>query len=206
VKLRRNKQEGSAATAAGPSGRPESDGATHTPSLTEGISVEELALVEEMEREVAALQAKPSRKLEVAIALSLVALCVLGIIGSRLIAVRTETGGIDPRWWPTVMCGVALALSLLLTVIAFTRPPFDREDLEVTNRGGWVRLAWTIVLSALYIVAWTLTGNFVIPSVILLAALMWVYDGRGWKALVIYPIVTVAGIYLLFHTLLKVPL
>jgi hypothetical protein len=174
--------------------------------MTEGISAEELALVEAMEREVAALQAKPSRKLEVSIALSLVVLCLLGILGSRLIAVRTETGGIDPRWWPTVMCGVALALSVMLTVIAFTRPPFDREDLEVTNRSGWVRLAWTIVLSALYIVAWTLSGNFVIPSVILLIALMWVYDGRGWKALVIFPVATVVGIYLLFHTLLKVPL
>jgi hypothetical protein len=206
VKLRRNKQDGSAATAAGPSGRPESDGVTHTPSMTEGISAEELALVEQMEREVSALQAKPSRKLEIAIALSLVVLCLLGILGSRLIAVRTETGGIDPRWWPTVMCGVALALSVLLAVIAFTRPPFDREDLEVTNTGGWVRLAWTIVLSTLYIVAWTLSENFVIPSVILLVALMWVYDGRGWKALVIFPVATVAGIYLLFHTLLKVPL
>ncbi|WP_091181822.1 tripartite tricarboxylate transporter TctB family protein [Paramicrobacterium humi] len=163
-------------------------------------------MVEEMEREVSALQAKPSRWLERVIALSLVGLCVLGIIGSRLIEVRTETGGIDPRWWPTLMCGISLGLSLLLTVIAFTRPPFDREDLEVTNRGGWLRLVCTIVLSALYIVAWTLSGNFVVPSVILLVALMWVYDGRGWKALVIYPIATVAFIYLLFHTLLKVPL
>lgn len=206
MKLRRNKLEGSAATAAGPSRRPESDGVTHATSLTEGVSPEELALVEEMEREVAALQAKPSRTLEQAIALSLVVLSVLGIIGSRLIGVRTETGGIDPRWWPTVMSGSTLALSLLLTVIAFTRPPFDREDLEVTNRGGWIRLVWTMVLASLYIVAWTLSGNFVIPSVILLAVLMWVYDGRGWKALVVYPIVTVAGIYLLFNTLLKVPL
>lgn len=206
MKLRRNKQDGSAATAAGPSGRHESDNVTHAASLTEGISAEELALVEEMEREVSALQARPSRRLEVAIALSLVVLCVVGIIGSRLIPVRTETGGIDPRWWPTVMCAVSLALSVLLAVISFTRPPFDREDLEVTNKGGWIRLVWTIVLSTLYIVAWTLTGNFVIPSVILLAALMWVYDGRGLKALVIYPLVTVAGIYLLFHTLLKVPL
>lgn len=204
MKSRRNKQDGSAATAAGPS-RP-ADAVTRTPSLEEGISAEELALVEEMEREVSALQARPSRKLEVAIALGLVLLCVAGLIGSRLIGVRTETGGIDPRWWPTVMCGIALALSILLAVIAFIRPPFDREDLEVTNHGGWIRLAWTIVLSALYIVAWSVTGNFVIPSVILLVALMWVYDGRGWKALVIFPVATVAGIYLLFHTLLKVPL
>lgn len=206
MKLRRSKQEGSPVTSAEPSGRPDSDDVTPAPSLNEGISAEELALVEAMEREVAELQARPSRKLERAIALSLVALSLLGIIGSRLIAVRTETGGVDPRWWPTVICGLSLALSLLLTVVTFTRPPFDREDLEVTNRGGWFRLAWTVVLSALFIVAWTLTGNFVIPAVLLLAVLMWVYDGRGWKALVIYPVVTVLFIYLLFHTLLKVPL
>jgi hypothetical protein len=203
VKLRRTKQEGSAATTAGPSGSADE---TLVPSLNVGISAEELALVEEMEREVAALQARPSRKLERGIAITLVVLSVIGILGSRAMEVRTETGGVDPRWWPTVMCGVSLALSLLLTVVSFTKPPFDREDLEVTNRGGWIRLMWTVILSALYIVVWTLTENFVIPSVVLLVALMWIYDGRGWKALVIYPIATVAFIYLLFHTLLKVPL
>jgi hypothetical protein len=206
VKLRRTKQEGSAATTAGPSGPSGSADETLVPSLNVGISAEELALVEEMEREVAALQAQPSRKLERGIAITLVVLSVIGILGSRAMEVRTETGGVDPRWWPTVMCGVSLALSLLLTLVSFTKPPFDREDLEVTNRGGWIRLMWTVILSALYIVVWTLTENFVIPSVVLLVALMWIYDGRGWKALVIYPVATVAFIYLLFHTLLKVPL
>lgn len=206
MKFRRTKQEGSAADAAEPSGLSSGDGETAVPSLNEGISAEELALVEEMEREVHALEAKPSRKLERLIAISLVVLSSGGIIASRLIAVRTETGGIDPRWWPTVICVLTLGLSLLLTVVSLTKPPFDREDLEVTNRGGWYRLMWTIIFSALYIVAWTLSENFVIPSVLLLVILMWTYDGRGWKALVIYPVVTVTGIYLLFHTLLKVPL
>jgi hypothetical protein len=54
--------------------------------------------------------------------------------------------------------------------------------------------------------AWTLSGNFVVPSVVLLVLLMWVNDGRGLKALVFYPILTVTFIYLLFHTLLRVPL
>lgn len=163
-------------------------------------------MVEEMEREVAALQAPPSRKLERAIAISLIVLSALGVLGSRLIAVRTETGGLDPRWWPTVICGISLVLSILLTVISFTRPPFDRDDLEVTNREGWYKLAWTVLFCTLYIVAWTLTGNFVVPSVILLVILMWIYNGRGVKALVIYPIVTVTFLYLLFHSLLRVPL
>ena len=203
---RRTKQRDPGTLASGsPGGRATAD-ETAVPSLTEGISAEELALVEAMEREVAALQAQPSHKLERGIALTLGAWSVAGIFASRAIAVRTETGDVDPRWWPTLVCTITLALSLLLTVVSFTKPPFDREDLEVTNRGGWIRLMWTVILSTLYIVAWTITGNFVVPSVLLLAALMWIYDGRGWKALLIYPVVTVTFIYLLFHTLLKVPL
>jgi len=206
VKVRRAKPEDSVAPATEPSGRPDKPTQTSVPSLAEGISAEELALVEQMEREVAELQAKPSRRLEQAIASVLVLLSIIGILGSRAIPVRTETGGIDPRWWPTVMCAITLVLALALLVVSLTKPPYDREDLEVSNRGGWYRLLWTIVVATVYIIAWTLTGNFVIPSVLLLVVLMWVYDGRGWKALVVYPLVTVAFIYLLFHTLLKVPL
>ncbi len=218
MKFRRTKHEGSATETAGPSGLlpgstseapsgPSSGGEeTDAPSLNEGISADELALVEEREREVRALEAKPSRKLEVLIAITLVILSTGGIIASGLISLRTETGGIDPRWWPTVLCVITLVLALMLTVVSLTRPPFDREDLEVTNRGGWYRLVWTIILSALFVVAWTLSGNFVIPAMLLLVILMWIYDGRGWKALVIYPVGMIVGIYLLFHTLLKVPL
>lgn len=206
MKLRRTKKGGSAADAEEPSGSAGSTDEESAPSLTEGISAEELALVEEMEREVAALQAPASRRLERGIAISLVVLSALGVFGSRIIGVRTETGGLDPRWWPTIICAISLGLSILLTVIAYTRPPFDRDDLEKTNGEGWVKLAWTVVLSTLYIVAWTLTENFIIPSVILLSALMWVYNGRGWKALVIFPVVTITFLYLLFHSLLRVPL
>lgn len=206
MKLHRAKPEGSPVNAAEPFRRPDSDEQTAVPTLTEGITAEELALVEEMEREVAALQAKPSRKLERGIGITLVVLSIAGLIGSRVVTVRTETGGVDPRWWPTVICAAALALSLMLIVVSITKPPFDREDLEVTNRAGWQRLIWTIILSVLYIMAWTLSGNFVVPSVVLLVLLMWVNDGRGLKALVFYPILTVTFIYLLFHTLLRVPL
>jgi hypothetical protein len=206
MKLGRRKEEGSAAAVAEPSGRQAPGASTHVPSLTEGISAEELALVEQMEREVAELQAKPSRRLEVGIAIGLVVLSAGGLLASRALGVRTETGGVDPRWWPTVICGLSLLLSVWLLVVVLVKPPFDRDDLEVTNRGGWYRLGITLVVLALYVVAWTLSQNFVIPSVLLLVVLMWVYDGRGWKALLVYPIATIAFIYLLFHTLLKVPL
>ena len=174
--------------------------------MSDGISAEELALVEEMEREVAALHAKPSRKLELAIAIGLVLLSTVGVIASRAVGVRTETGGVDPRWWPTIITVISLVLSLLLLVFAFTKPPFDRDDLEVSNRGGWYRLTVTMILSALYIVAWTISENFVVPSAIFLAAMLWFYEGRGWKALVVFPVITTVFLYLLFHTLLKVPL
>jgi len=206
LKLHRAKPEGSSVNASEPSRRPGSEEKAIVHSLAEGISAEELALVEEMEREVAALQAKPSRKLERGIGITLVVLSIAGLIGSRAVTVRTETGGIDPRWWPTVICAVTLVLSIMLIVVSLTKPPFDREDLEVTNRDGWQRLMWTIILVVLFIMAWKLSGNFVVSSVALLVLVMWVNDGRGLKALVFYPLGTVTCIYLVFHTLLRVPL
>lgn len=133
-------------------------------------------------------------------------LSLLGYFGAQSIAVANETDGIDPRWWPANICLVAIALSLMLLVVSLCRPPFDRDDLEPLSEGGWFRLFATLLLATAFVIAWQLTENFVIPCALLLAALVWVYSGRGWKTLVLFPIITSVSIYLLFHTLLKVPL
>lgn len=151
------------------------------------------------------LAAAPSRRLEITTAAVALAASVGGFALAQSIELRTETGGVDPRWWPTLLSLVAGSLSIVLLVIAIFRPPFDRSDLEVSSRQGWVRLGAALVCGILYIVLWQLAG-YLIATALFLAALLWVFGGRGWKTLILFPVLTTAFTYLLFHTLLKVPL
>jgi hypothetical protein len=140
------------------------------------------------------------------VASALVALVVLGGVAflARRIEVRTETGGIDPRWWPELLgtVGVCLAVALLVVVLA---RPLDRGELEATTREGFVRLAVTVAITAAYLVLWPMLGFLVVTPILLLALLV-VFGGRGWRGLIGFPVLTTAFVYLLFHTLLEVPL
>jgi len=182
--------------------------AVETPahSVAERLAEEDLREAHQDSDEVARHHAAPSRILERAVATSVLGLSILGYFGARSVPVANETGGLDPRWWPANICLVAIALSAILLVVSFRSPPFDRDDLEPISEGGWFRLFSTLLLSTAFVVAWNLTGNFVVPCALLLATLVWVYGARGWKTLALFPVVTSGCIYLLFHTLLKVPL
>jgi hypothetical protein len=152
-----------------------------------------------------AVPAAPSRRLEIVCA----AIAVVGygaiVLLARAIEVRTETGGIDPRWWPELLGVLGLVLSILLLVIAIVRPPFSRDDLEAATRQGWVRVGLAIVLSVVFILLWPVVGFLVVTPIFLVAA-TYLFGGRGWKTLILFPVLMTGFIYLLFHTLLKVPL
>ncbi|WP_052436505.1 tripartite tricarboxylate transporter TctB family protein [Georgenia sp. SUBG003] len=124
--------------------------------------------------------------------------------GAR-IEVRNETGGIDPRWWPELLGAAGLALGVLLLVVAILRPPFNRDDLEAATRQGWLRVGIAVGLSIAFVLLWPVIG-FLVATPVFLVVATYVFGGRGWKTLVLFPVLMTAGIYLLFHTLLKVPL
>ncbi|MCK6211652.1 tripartite tricarboxylate transporter TctB family protein [Georgenia sp. EYE_87] len=149
--------------------------------------------------------ARPSRRLEIVCA----AIAVVGsgalVVLARAIKVRTETDGIDPRWWPELLGLAGLALGVLLLVVAVVRPPFDRDDLEAATRQGWVRVGLAVVLSVVFVLLWPALGFLVVTPIFLVAA-TYLFGGRGWKTLILFPVVMTGFIYLLFHTLLKVPL
>ena len=151
------------------------------------------------------LAARPSRRLEVVTAAVSLAASVGGYFLAQSVELRTETGGVDPRWWPTVLSLLVAVLSLALLLIAILRPPFDRSDLEVSSRQGWTRLGAALVTGILFIVLWQLAG-YLIATPLFLAALLWIFGGRGWKTLILFPVITTGFTYVLFHTLLKVPL
>lgn len=149
--------------------------------------------------------ASPSKVLEVLCAAVAVVVCGLLILGARAIEVRRETGGIDPRWWPELLGIFGLALAIILLLLVIIRPPFDRTDLERATRSGWARLIAAIGLSVVFVVAWSFVG-FLVPAAIFLVAATFLFGGRGWRTLLLFPAATTAFIYVLFHLLLKVPL
>lgn len=152
-----------------------------------------------------AVLATPSRRLEIVCAAIAVAGSAALVLLARAIEVRNETGGIDPRWWPELLGVVGLALGILLLVIAVVRPPFSRDDLEAATRQGWLRVGLAVVLSVAFVLLWPVLSFLVVTPIFLVAA-TYLFGGRGWKTLILFPVLMTGFIYLLFHTLLKVPL
>jgi hypothetical protein len=149
--------------------------------------------------------APASRRLEVLGAVVALVLSALLYVLAGQIDLRAETGGIDPRWWPRTLGMAGVGLSVVLLAVALLRRPPEREDVEAATRSGRIRLALAVVLSLAYIVVWPVVG-FATATAVLLAASTAVFGGRGLRALAVFPVGMTAALYLLFHTVLKVPL
>jgi len=150
------------------------------------------------------LQERPSRRLEVISSVVAIAVTSALIVLARQIEVRSETGGIDPRWWPQVLGFVGVALALMLLVVVLRRP-IPRDELQTSTREGWFRLAAAIALTAAYVLLWPVIGFLPTTCVFLFAAVL-LFGARGWKALVVFPVAMTAFIQILFGTLLRVAL
>jgi len=146
----------------------------------------------------------PSRRLELLCGGIAAALSGTLIGLSRLIEVRNETGGVDPRWWPTVLGVLGLVLAVALVVVALTAT-LHRDDVEPATASGLRNVFVTAAVAVAYVVVWPLIG-FIPATFALLVILTAVYGARSWKVLVIFPAALTAFLYLLFATLLKVPL
>lgn len=146
----------------------------------------------------------PSKPLEILTAIIAIALSATMVFLSRAIHVNRETGGVDPRWWPTVLGVMALALAVLLLAVAATRT-LPRDDVEPTSTSGRINALTTAAAAIAYAFAWPLIG-FIPATLILLVILTVVYGARDWKVLVFFPVGLTAFLYILFGTLLRVPL
>lgn len=149
--------------------------------------------------------AVPSRRMEIVIAAVALALSLLALVLSRNIYLRMGEGGLDPKWWPTVLSIGSSVLSAILLAVAMMGPVAERYDLESSQNDGWPRMLAALALSALYLVAWWQWG-YIVPTLVYLFALLWLFKVRGWLPLILFPALTTAFIYGLFHLLLRVPL
>ena len=133
------------------------------------------------------------------------------------IDLRREPGAgqIGARLWPTLLAAAGLGLAVWRLVVAIVQQPDDRSDQDLVAPGGYRRLVLTVLLAIGFIAAWSIRSVeafgyrfevFPVLCAVLLLALLWLYGGRGWKALVLFPTLLTAGIYVIFHVLLRIPL
>src|SRR5690606_36267098 len=97
--------------------------------------------------------AQPSRSLELVVGVVALGLSLLAWYLSQNIHVRMGGGGVDPKWWPTVLSIAASILSFCMLVTAFTRAE-DRSDLMQATLDGWKRVVSGLVLTSIYVFAW----------------------------------------------------
>lgn len=148
---------------------------------------------------------RPSRRLEVVCAVVVLALSLALLVAAQDVDVRTETRGIDPRWWPQLLGIAGTALSFALLAVALLRPPLPREDLMSATPTGLRRWVLALLACAALVVIWPLVG-FGPTAFVFVVALTGLFGGRGWRTLLLFPALLTAFLYLLFAVLLEVPL
>ena len=161
--------------------------------------------------------AAPSRPLEIAFGLVAVGVTAAYLFLSTQIVLRQQAapGQIDARFWPTLLGVAGVAVAVIVLAIALVRPARDRDDLDRAQPGGILRVSVASALTLAYILVWS-AGSVIafgyrfellpIVTALYLLALMILFGARRWWALILYPVVLTAFIYVLFGMLLRVPL
>ncbi|GAB3212593.1 tripartite tricarboxylate transporter TctB family protein [Marinactinospora thermotolerans] len=145
-----------------------------------------------------------SRWRELVPALAGVALGVTTLALSTQIPDGAASVRFSPRWWPDALAFLLIGLGVVHAVLSWVTGGTD-EAPEPATRAGAIRLV--AILSAIvgYGVLWYFV-DFRVSTTVLFVALTYIAGGRGWKALLLFPVVTTMVLYLLFGVLLRVPL
>ncbi|MFC4564835.1 tripartite tricarboxylate transporter TctB family protein [Nocardiopsis mangrovi] len=147
----------------------------------------------------------PSRLRELVPAAAGAALAAAALLLAGQIDQGPESAGIGPRWWPEVLAFTLLGLSVLHAALAWRRPAAAGDAPDPATREGALRLVAMLATVVGYGVLWYFI-HFLVSTAVLVAALAYLGGGRGWKALIAFPAVTTAVLYVLFGVLLRVPL
>ncbi|GLU48223.1 tripartite tricarboxylate transporter TctB family protein [Nocardiopsis ansamitocini] len=146
----------------------------------------------------------PSRLRELVPALAGLAVGAAALVLSMQIPEGNRLTQFSPRWWPEGLALLLMGLSLLHAGLSWARPR-ALEAPEEATRAGAVRLVAILAAILGYGVLWYFV-DFRVSTAVLFAGLTYIGGGRGWKALLIFPVITTAVLYLLFGVLLRVPL
>lgn len=149
--------------------------------------------------------APPAPRMEKVVAAVVLLFGVALLAGSRAIMVRNETGGIDPRWWPSAIAVGIVACGGWMAFNALTGRRGER-DVDSAGASGRVQMIVTAAMTALILVLWQVGLSFLVLGPAYLVVLNWVYGLRTWRSLLLFPAVIGMTLYLVFQLLLKVPL
>ncbi|MFV0407596.1 MAG: tripartite tricarboxylate transporter TctB family protein [Propioniciclava sp.] len=149
--------------------------------------------------------AAPSPTLERIAAAAVIVVGAAMLVGARAIVLRNETGGIDPRWWPTAVALGILAAGVAMAFNALTGRRGER-DVAPAQRSGWPQMLLTVAGLVVVLVLWEVGVSFLVLGPLYLVGLNWVYGLRSWRSLLLFPAVVGALLYLVFQLLLTVPL
>jgi len=127
------------------------------------------------------------------------------LVTARGIVLRNETGGIDPRWWPTVISAGIIASGVWMLINAVLKVSIDRS-VDPARRSGWIQVGVTVAALIAVLALWQVGVNFLVLGPIFLIVTNWAYGLRRWTTLLLFPAIVAAILYLVFQLLLKVPL
>ena len=186
-----------------------------TESAPETEDLEELATADGEHEGLA--RPSGSRWLEIGTAVGACVVFAVALYLALSIPIRMEAaaGQIDARFWPAVLAGIGLLFAMARVGVSLTAAPEGREDIDPRQPGGFARVALTLLATVLFIAAWSvgdviLAGYrvqiFPVAMAFYLAILLALHGARGWKPYAFYPIPLAVGTYLLFGTLLRIPL
>jgi putative tricarboxylic transport membrane protein len=114
-----------------------------------------------------------------------------------------ESSGPSPFFLPAITALVIGGLSLALIIQSLR--PSDKKAAPPGGKRMWNRLIWIVLWCFLYAFTIEKLGYLLSTGVVTLALLAY-FNRRRWVLNVVFSLVTPLSIYILFDTLLKVPL
>ena len=120
-------------------------------------------------------------------------------------SIRAGNQEIGARFWPTMLAVGLIGLGAVLVVTNVIRGTRPDDIPERISAWGLSRFAGAAVVLIGYLMLWRVL-QFWLITIVVVFLLSVLFDRRGWKALILFPVVIGLTLHLLFIVLLKVPL
>lgn len=116
--------------------------------------------------------------------------------------VRVELG---PPFWPTMLAWCLVGLGSLMAAVNVLRGVSSTNLPDPLTGWGMGRMAGTVVILVAYLLLWNVL-QFWLITFAATVALTFLYGGRGWKPLLLFPAIVAVVLHFLFVVALRVNL